>query len=230
MQDGLNFQDWNEFFKKIPFTFFRTSLIQKKYIETIDKFTPDGGRLLEIAGGSGYTSAVVADLVRNKNATVTMSDLEPKLVRAAASKYSGCNMLFEQADSFDLSKFDEVFDVVFHQGFLEHFDDNTIIKFLKEQSSISHFVIFDVPNCRRWNKSKEFGNERFLTHKEWINLVKKAGLMVEYHTARRFTNKWKKWVPIVIRDSEWFHRGFGEASIIVCKSPEILPSEGIRTA
>src|SRR5690606_12194638 len=97
MKEGLNFVDWNEFFNKIPFTFYRTSIIQKKYIETIDLYTPKNGKLIEIAAGSGYTSAVVADLVRDKNAIVTMSDLEMNLVNKAAVKYDSFGMRFFQA-------------------------------------------------------------------------------------------------------------------------------------
>jgi len=218
MKEGLNFVDWNEFFNKIPFTFYRTSIIQKKYIETIDLYTPKNGKLIEIAAGSGYTSAVVADLVRDKNAIVTMSDLEMNLVNKAAVKYDSFGMRFFQANSLDLKQFKDEFDVVFHQGFLEHFDDETIIKLLKEQAKIGRYIIFDVPNSRRRHKFQEFGNERFLSHKDWINLVKKAGLKVKYNTARRFSNWWKKFVPVIIQESEWFHRNFGESTILVCES------------
>ncbi len=217
MQEGLNFHDWNDFFKKIPFTYYRTSLIQKKYIEVIDKFTPQNGKLLEIAAGSGYTSAVVSDLVRKKNATVTMSDLEPDLVNSAAIKYSTFGMEFVQADSLDLGKFkNNEFDVLFHQGFLEHFSDDLIKQFLREQARVAKHVVFDVPNGRRWNKTQEFGNERFLSHNTWLAIAEEAGLTIEYHTARRFTNSWKNWVPVAVQESEFFHRHFGEASIVVC--------------
>jgi len=217
MQEGLNFQDWNEFFKKIPFTYYRTSLIQKKYIQMIDEYTPQHGKLIEIAAGSGYTSAVVSDLVRKKGAKVTMSDLEPDLVNSASVKYETFDMDFVQANSLDLKQFnDDEFDVLFHQGFLEHFSDDMIIAFLQEQSRISKHIVFDVPNGRRWNKTQEFGNERFLSHNRWMSITEDAGLTIEHHTARRFTNPWKKWVPVAVQDSDWFHELFGEASIIIC--------------
>src|SRR5690606_23757676 len=184
-EEGLNFQDWNDFFKRVPFTYYRTALIQKKYIEMIDQFTPENGKLLEIAAGSGYTSAVVSDLVRNKNAVVTLSDLEPDLVEAASVKYKSFNMNFIQADSLNLSQFkDDEFDVLFHQGFLEHFNDNMIKSLLKEQSRIAKNIVFDVPNGRRWNKSQEFGNERFLAHNRWMSITEDAGLSINYDIAR----------------------------------------------
>ncbi|MFL0798267.1 MAG: class I SAM-dependent methyltransferase [Cellvibrionaceae bacterium] len=214
---GLNFQDWDDFFEKIPFTFFMTAQIQKKYIETIKKYTPENGKLLEIAGGSGYTSVVVQDVVRVKNAKVTYTDLEKSLTKRVEETFGKISGLSYQAeDASKLSFADDSYDVVFHQGFLEHFDDEDIVEFLKEQARVAKVIVFDVPNGRRWDKTQEFGNERFLSHEEWMNIAKQAGLVVHEDTARRFSNFWKDWVPVVIRDSEWFHRNFGESSIIVC--------------
>ena len=110
---GLNFQNWDEFFEKIPFTFFMTSQIQKKYIETIKANTPDGGKLLEIAGGSGYTSAVVADVVRTKNGTVTFSDLEQTLTDKVKDNFDSIvNLDFKAADAFKLPFEDDSYDVM----------------------------------------------------------------------------------------------------------------------
>lgn len=224
---GLNFQNWDEFFDKIPFTFFMTSQIQKKYIETIKANTPDGGKLLEIAGGSGYTSAVVADVTRTKNAVVTFSDLEQSLTDKVKDNFDSIvNLDFKAADAFKLPFEDDSYDVIFHQGFLEHFSDEDIIKFLQEQARVAEKIVFDVPNGRRWNKHQEFGNERFLSHKQWVQIAKDAGLHVHYHTARRFTNGWKKWVPVAVQNSEWFHRNFGESSIVVCSSMPLNESIG----
>ena len=213
----LNFQNWGEFFEKVPFTFFRTAVLQQKYIETIDKNTAVDGRLLEIAGGSGYTSAIVADLVRTKKASVVFSDLQPSIVSGVRDTCGSIpNMNFKVADANELPFKDGSFDVIFHQGFLEHFDDQQIISFLREQARVARTIVFDVPNGRRKDKTQESGNERFLSHKRWQELVRCANLIVYETTARRFSNPWKKYVPVVLRDTEWFHRNFGEASIIVC--------------
>lgn len=217
-ETGLNFQNWSDFFKNIPFTFFRTSQIQKKYIQTILDYAPKkNAKLLEIAGGSGYTAAVVADLVRNDGGVVTYSDLDPVLVEDVSKRFSSIsNLKFAVADAFNLPYKDGEFDIGLSQGVEEHFNDDDIVKMLKERARVVKYVIFDIPNSRRWNKIQEFGNERFLSHKKWLSLVEKSELTVYYHTARRFTNPWKKWVPVFIQDTEWFHKHFGEASIIVC--------------
>lgn len=214
-----NFNNWQEFFAKIPFTFYRTSLIQNKYINVIDKYTDKNADLLEIAGGSGYTTAVVADLVRTKNAKVTYSDIDKSLVDSVEINFDSIvNLDFKHADAFKLPFEDMEFDLIFHQGFLEHFNDQEIIDTLKEQARVADTIVFDVPNSRRSKKIQEFGNERFLSHSKWKSLVEAAGLVIHYDTARRFTNSWKNWVPFFIRETDWFHRLFGEASIIVCSS------------
>lgn len=211
-------KDWNEFFAKIPFTYYRSSLIQNKYIDIIDRFTKEGYTLAEIASGSGYTSAIVADLLRRKNCKVWATDIEPKLVEQGNKYHSATNLYWRVEDAFRLSFPVKTIDVVFHQGFLEHFDDEDIISILQEQALVADVIVFDVPNSRRWKKIQEFGNERFLSHKKWLSLVEKAGLKVIYHTGRRFGNYWKNFVPKIIYDSDWFGRHFGESSIIVCES------------
>lgn len=213
----LNFENWGEFFSENLFTFFRTSQIQKRYIELIDKYIPEGGKALEIGAGSCYTTVVVADLVRNKNARVLYSDLSADLKnRAEQSFKSVSNLNYQIIDAEVIPYANFYFDVVFHQGFLEHFDDETIVKFLEEQGRVSKYIVFDVPNNRRTDKTQEFGNERFLPHKYWQDLVEDAGLFLHEVTARRFSNTWKNYVPHAFRETELFHSMFGESTIIVC--------------
>jgi SAM-dependent methyltransferase len=209
--------DWVDFFNKIKFTYYRSSLIQMKYIDVIQRVASNNSLLLEIASGSGYTSAIVSDLLSKKNAKVIATDISEDLVKELSNKFSLDNLEGKVIDAFNIDMANKSVDIIFHQGFLEHFDNNDIIKILKEQGRVAKTIVFDVPNGRRWDKTKEFGDERFLSHKEWINLVHQAGLEVKFHTGRRFTNAWKKYVPKIVYDSDWFGRLFGESSIIVCK-------------
>jgi len=212
-----NYENWQAFFDATNFTFFRTSQIQKKYIEVVNDNLPAAGKALEIAGGSGYTSIILADLVRKRKATITYSDLDQGLVDTVHEIFGGVkNLKFRGIDSATIPYENQYLDVIFHQGFLEHFTDEQIIAFLREQSRAAKVVVFDVPNGRRWSKVQEFGNERFLSHSKWQALVRQAGLNVYKATARRFANPWKKYVPTVLAESEWFHQNFGESSIIVC--------------
>jgi ubiquinone/menaquinone biosynthesis C-methylase UbiE len=209
-------KDWVEFFKKISFTYYRSSLIQQKYIDVINRNVNEGDLLMEIASGSGYTSAIVGDLTRTKGAKVIASDIDSELVEKISEIHPVKNLEARVVDAFDTKLPDDSIDLIFHQGFLEHFEDDDILKLLAEQGRVAKTIVFDVPNSRRWKKVQEFGNERFLSHSKWIALTKKAGLKVVFHTGRRFSNPWKKFVPKAIYDSDWFGRVFGESSIIVC--------------
>jgi ubiquinone/menaquinone biosynthesis C-methylase UbiE len=221
----MSFSNWTDFFKTISFTYFRTSLIQERYIEKIKEYSNllriGKVSLLEIATGSGYTSVVLADLLR-KNATIISSDLDPDIVEELSQKFTLPNLSFKVIDSFKIDLPDNSIDIIFHQGFLEHFDDNDIVALLKEQSRVAEYIIFDVPNDRRWNKTQEFGNERFLSHQKWQELAEQAGLIVVNDTARRLSNPWKSYVPHFIYNSEWFNKHFGESSIIVCKKDHLF--------
>src|SRR3989304_5833827 len=132
----LNYTGWNDFFKDKSFTLFRTSLIQKRYIDTIYNYAISCGhpaKILEVAGGSGYTSAIIADLLKNYNTRVIYSDLEPTLVKIVKNNFESIkNLSFVVADSNKLPFDNNFFDILIHQGFLEHFTDEEIIIFLKE--------------------------------------------------------------------------------------------------
>jgi len=211
---------WGDYFKNIEFTLYRSAKIQAKYIDTIHDMACrlNSPVLLEVATGSGYTSVLLADLLRNKGARVIATDIEPELLALTENNFGFVkNLSFRIADSRNLPFRDNEVNIVFHQGFLEHFDDTEIVQMLKEQARVaSAFVIFDVPNSLRTKKIQEFGDERFPSKKEWTALLQRAGLHVVLVTGRRFTNGWKKFVPVVVRDTDWFHRTFGESSIFVC--------------
>jgi ubiquinone/menaquinone biosynthesis C-methylase UbiE len=213
-----NYDSWAQFFETIDFTFYRSSKIQSKYIDVILEQIKNIAqpKLLEIAGGSGYTSIIIADLLKRKEAEVNYSDLSSVVVNKVSQTFNNFKVNFLVQDSNKITLPNKSMDIIFHQGFLEHFDDDQIINFLKEQARVATFVIFDVPNSRRQNKTQEFGNERFLSHKKWQELVKAANLYIYKSTARRFTNSWKKFIPFIILQSDWFHRNFGESTIIVC--------------
>jgi ubiquinone/menaquinone biosynthesis C-methylase UbiE len=126
------------------------------------------------------------------------------------------NLNFENQDSNKINHKDNSFDILYHQGFLEHFEDSEIKLFLKEQSRVSKYIVFDVPISRRNDKIQEFGNERFLSLKQWKKIIKDCNLNIYKITGRRFNNFWKKFVPKIIHDSDFFGKYFGESIIIVC--------------
>jgi len=212
-----NFNNWEDFFKKNNFTFFRTSIIQKKYIETIYNFCKkiNATNIMEIASGSGYTSIILDDLLKN-NCKIYCTDLSKEIIDNLSNK-NYKNICFEVQDSKKISHKNKSIDIIYHQGFLEHFSNNEIVDFLNEQARVAKYIIFDVPISRRNNKIQEFGNERFLSLKEWKSVLKTNNFKILKITGRRFNNWWKKFIPHIIIESDWFGKYFGESIIIICE-------------
>jgi len=175
-------KNWKEFFN--GFSLYRTSLIQENYIETIIKFTPKKGKILELACGSGLSSVLMADL----GYEVTATDTDDDLLEAIKSKFGSMkNLTIRKCDMMQADQiYSKEFNSIIHQGVLEHFDDDEIVEILKRQKNIADLVIFDVPNDKRKEKIQEFGNERFLSIYHWEILIKRAGCTLIYMDGRRF--------------------------------------------
>jgi ubiquinone/menaquinone biosynthesis C-methylase UbiE len=199
---------WKGFFNK--FTAYKTVLIQEHYINEILKNTKKNDKLLEIATGSGYTSLV---LLYSGRKNVAASDIEEELLEDIKEKMP--ELMVARVNAFDMPYENGEIDCVFHQGFLEHFDDEDIIKLLNEAARVAKKVIFDVPNARRWNKTKEYGNERFMYHGRWKKLIRQSDLYLIKDTARRMP-KIFKYLPKFMSENEWFRKHFGTSSIFVC--------------
>jgi len=199
---------WKGFFDK--FTVFRTVLIQEHYINEILKNTKKGDSLLEIASGSGYTSLV---LLYSGRDNVTASDIEDELLEDIEEKMP--ELMVEKVDAFDMPYGDGSIDCIFHQGFLEHFSDEDIIKLLNESARVGKKVIFDIPNARRWDKTKEYGDERFMYHRRWKKLIGKSNLRIIKDTGRRMPKSFK-YLPKFMSENNWFRKHFGTSSIFVC--------------
>jgi 2-polyprenyl-3-methyl-5-hydroxy-6-metoxy-1,4-benzoquinol methylase len=137
--------------------------------------------ILEIGTGSGSMSIFLSHLGYD----VTAIDNNQNILDNAEITAQNLNgkVTFIFCDAFDLSKkFHEGnFDVVFSQGFFEHFKDKEIKKLLNEQLKIGEVIIFSVPS--NYYPQKDFGNERLLSPKQWetilegfnIDLIKRYG-------------------------------------------------------
>jgi len=81
------------------------------------------------------------------------------------------NAKFIYCDAFGLSNsfLTGEFDVVFSQGFFEHFNDVQIRQLLDEQLKMAKTVMFSVPS--KYYGYLDFGNERLLTVEEWKNIL-----------------------------------------------------------
>src|SRR5688572_6010205 len=124
-------------------------------------------RILEIGSGSGAMSIFLSWL----GFEVVSIDLDPKVIDKAKEENTRWNgrATFEVADTFALPYLDQSFDIIFHQGLLEHFSDSEIRKMLTEQLRVAEKVVFSVPNHNY--PRKDFGNERLMTKREWEQIL-----------------------------------------------------------
>jgi len=90
------------------------------------------------------------------------------------------NVDFVQADAFRLDeKFKpKFFDVVFSQGFFEHFSNFEIEKLVCEQLKVSNVVFISVPS--NLYPKKDFGDERLLSATSWRNILKKIPVEIKF--------------------------------------------------
>lgn len=108
-----------------------------------------GANVLEIGSGTGGNASKLAEL----GARVTTLDFAPAALertRVTGHK-AGVELSMVRADARHLPFGSETFDLIYHQGFLEHFTDPAV--FLKEQRRILNdkgHLLIDVPQLFNW--------------------------------------------------------------------------------
>lgn len=126
-------------------------------------------KVLEVGSGTGSMSTFLSYL----GYAVTSLDNDIKVLSKAknlAKKLNG-KVSFVLNDAFNIPFGDNYFDVVCHQGLLEHFSDAHIYKLLDEQLRVGKIVVLSVPNDSY--KQLDFGDERLLPNSFWDKLLKK---------------------------------------------------------
>lgn len=124
--------------------------------------------ILEVGSGTGSMSIFLSYL----GYEVTSLEKNSKVLSRAknlAKKLNG-KVNFIQSDAFKIPFGDNYFDLVFHQGLLEHFSDAQIYKLLDEQLRVGKSVIFSVPNYSYGQL--DFGDERLLPNSFWDKLLR----------------------------------------------------------
>lgn len=178
---------WNEYYQT-PLTL--EALLgnlggQQEFLSEI--YCSGGKKLLEVGTGSGAMSIFFSWL----GLDVTGIDLDPQVIEKAkreSVKFNG-RAKFEVADTFQLPYPDNSFEVVFHQGLLEHFSDEDIHRMLTEQLRVAPKVILSVPNF--WYPTRDYGNERLLTQTQWENILSPFKITKSYYYApKRFPRPW----------------------------------------
>lgn len=144
--------------------------------EHIIKENPE--KILEIGVGSGSMSILLSHL----GFTVTGAD-NNEIVLKNASKLSeklNGNVEFVKADAYNLfEKFrSEYFDIIFSQGFFEHFDDENIEKLILEQLKVGKAIFISIPS--NFYPKKDMGDERLMSVNEWKNILDKMDIKVDF--------------------------------------------------
>jgi 2-polyprenyl-3-methyl-5-hydroxy-6-metoxy-1,4-benzoquinol methylase len=167
--------DWADFLKKDKRTIFNQCLGSRRLIELIIHYTPQGGTILEVGCGTALLTLVLADY----GFQTTAIDTNEEVLRYARERINILpkSIHLMKADILNLSTVfkERRFDTVCSKGVMEHFSDNDIVQGLREQRNIASRLIFHVPNIRAKITHEFFGDERLLTNKKWVALIKAAG-------------------------------------------------------
>jgi len=168
-------EQWIKYFEKTTYLpeyfFYRRTLLRK-----VKRYSNEGDLILEVGAGSGWSSIALAQAKRK----IVALDIGLPILRGVRrlAKSLGLSLETICADMKMLPFKDNAFRIAFSQGLLEHFDDNSIIQGVKEQSRVASIVIVEVPTNLSKGKSRAFGNERWLSWKVWKKLLLKAGVKI----------------------------------------------------
>lgn len=160
---------WDDFLTGWPYSLFGTVYFQFQIIRYMQREYPPPIKILEVGCGRGQLSVLLSDLGYN----VTASDIDEQLLKQLQSQCSvRPNLTTKKASLFELPYRDSAFDVVISQGVMDHFDEENVIKGIKEQLRVGRSVIVDVPNKR---SKQNFGDERLFSNRKWKYLIQEAG-------------------------------------------------------
>jgi 2-polyprenyl-3-methyl-5-hydroxy-6-metoxy-1,4-benzoquinol methylase len=163
---------WEQLYGQVPlcdmprhFAAIADSPYLREYLETVLRYCPSGARACEVGVGSGC-GAIWLSL---RGVQATGIDNAPGLVERAraVNDLLGGRASFRVGDLFDLYEAKEArYQVIHHQGVLEHFFVPQMRAALAQQVASAAWVVFSVPSVY-YPFEPEFGDERLLPLEEW---------------------------------------------------------------
>ena len=148
---------------------------KKDLVDMIRKHTPEKGKILE----TGETTSALSVYLNRQGYENVCLETDPDM-RDLALNINEQNQTDVTYDLGDLSKLpyeDKTFDTVFSYEILESFEDDKLIKTLKEGLRVSDTFVFMVPTIKVVSNALK-GNEILRSAKAWERLLKNNGLAV----------------------------------------------------
>ena len=172
---------------------------KKKFVNRVIKYAKNK-KVIEMGCGTG----LMAGYLQKLGLEVVALDLSQPVLDYACRIAKQSNIIspckYQQGDILNLEYRKNSFDVSYSNGVLEHFNDEEIIKILKQQMNISKYVIFGIPSTYFDMSEKMLGNERGLTLKEWLTLIDKAGGKLVEQTSFHYYKLYRR----IFEVKKWF--------------------------
>lgn len=167
--------EWENFLDdQIHHNLYVSALVYMPTIKVVRRCAEPGDLILEAGCGSGRTAMLLADMgykvVALDKSLTLLNRLDP-----VTAFFSDLKLI--NAENLHIPFREKCFKVVYSCGVLEHFEPSEIVSILKEQRRVSTYVLVDVPNDRCVKQS--FGDEKFYTEEEWLNMFYAAGLEIK---------------------------------------------------
>jgi SAM-dependent methyltransferase len=159
---------WQEYYQNLTISDFIGNLFgQRELLEEIVKLKP--GKILEVGAGSGGLSIFLSQL----GFEITASDSDEavlEIIRQNNERFGGKIKDVILADGFRLPFANDSFDLIFHQGVIEHFSDSEIVRFITEQLRVAPKVLAAAPNQNY--PRQDLGDERLISGQAWRSVLK----------------------------------------------------------
>jgi len=145
---------------------------KRKLIGIVRRYSKKHKTILEAGCGSGITSIYLNAL----GYTVAGIDSDPDMIKLAKfiAKKKKCTVRFQRDNIKTLRHTKDHFDVIFSNGALEHFPDAEIVTIVNRHLLAADYVVISVPSDYFTKKQKIFGDERFLSTKQWQKIFSKT--------------------------------------------------------
>ena len=168
-----------------------------KFINNIKKYA-NKNTVAEFGGGT----AVCSIYLKHIGMDVTVVDKDKDIIEISKSI---CDELKYEYPKYELLDFfnynsSKVFDVIFHNGVLEHFSEEDLKRILDIQLKHCDYCIFGVPTTYFKQNEAMYGDEHYLPDKFWKKIIKEVdGTFID-----SFSMHFDGFFKIIFNVKKWF--------------------------